>query len=57
MSKKNENGNSKQAELVCCCRLAAKDCDIVCPKGRRLNPDHCFNIPYWDYKNSKDQKA
>jgi hypothetical protein len=37
----------KRAEIICCCEEADNNCYLLCPKGKRLNPDKVYKIARW----------
>ena len=37
----------KKGLLICVCTAADNNCSILCPKGRKLDPDIVYNYPKW----------
>lgn len=45
-----------KGKLLCVCREARPNCELLCPRGRKLNPDEVFNWPQWLRKKEEQGK-
>lgn len=43
----------KRGYLICCCDQAREGCKVMCPKGKKINPNEVIPIPQWKRKFDK----